>query len=251
MKLGCNKCSDIYYSDGAYNKHLFDKHRIRNPSRHPPTVINCIWSHIPARKPLSPNDHECNVCKANFCDYVNLLKHQESCRPKTVEEEEEKQCSLYNMVESQQREAKLEEERAAEAQKNFDDLDIVGPSQKTRRRRGRSLKHNWTQPKKRSRKSSEESDVTLRRYVQKPVDKSKLDDSKDKKDNVEYYQEVLGKYKTMTTKENPFSNTVTSAESKHTTDTDYKLSTTANSTTDSTNEDVLPVIAMPKIKYQL
>ena len=42
VKLGCNKCSEIYYSDGAYNKHLFDKHRIRNPSRHPPTIINQI-----------------------------------------------------------------------------------------------------------------------------------------------------------------------------------------------------------------
>ena len=26
VKLGCNKCTEIFYSDGAYNKHLFEKH---------------------------------------------------------------------------------------------------------------------------------------------------------------------------------------------------------------------------------
>ena len=255
VKLGCNKCSEIYYSNGAYNKHLFDKHRIHNPSRHPPTVINQIWSRIPAMKPLSSNEHECNLCKARFCEYVNLIKHQESCRPRTVEEEEEKQYSLYNLVESQQTEKKYEEERAeaaaAEAQKNSDDVDIVEPTEKTSCRCGRSQKRNWTHTKQRSRKSSDESDVPSRRYVRKPIDKSKLDDSKDKKDNVEYYKEVLGRYKTAPMKEQPSSSTVTSAESKHTTDTDFKLSTTGNSTTDSTNEESLPVIAMPKIKYQL
>ena len=130
VKLGCNKCSEIYYSDGAYHKHLFEKHRIRNPSRHPPTVINQIWSRIPTPTPLSFKEHECKTCKARFCDYINLLKHERNCRLKTVEEEEEKQFPLYNVVERQQREEKLEKE-AAEAEKNTDDINIVEPTEKT------------------------------------------------------------------------------------------------------------------------
>ena len=112
-------------------------------------------------------------------------------------------------------------------------------------------KRNWTHTKKRSRKSSEETDVPSRRYVKKPIDKSTLDNSKDKKENVEYYQEVLGKYKTIHTKEDTSSSTMASAESKHATDTDFKLSATGNTTMESTCEESMPVIAMPKIKYLL
>ena len=50
VKLGCAKCTDIYYSEGAYNKHLIDKHRIRNTGHHPPIVINKIWSKIPKNR---------------------------------------------------------------------------------------------------------------------------------------------------------------------------------------------------------
>ena len=51
VKLGCQKCTDIYYSEGAFNEHLIDKHRIRNMGCHPPIVINKIWSKIPEKPP--------------------------------------------------------------------------------------------------------------------------------------------------------------------------------------------------------
>ena len=44
VKLGCNRCTEVFYSEGGYNNHLFRKHRVRNVLRNPPTVINRLWS---------------------------------------------------------------------------------------------------------------------------------------------------------------------------------------------------------------
>ena len=44
VKLGCNRCTEVFYSEGGYNDHLFRKHRVRNVLRNPPTVINRLWS---------------------------------------------------------------------------------------------------------------------------------------------------------------------------------------------------------------
>ena len=155
VKLGCNKCSDIYYSDGAYNKHLFEKHRIRNPSRRPPTIINRLWSKIPAKEPLADNQHECE-CGSRFFVYANLIRHKERCRKKTVEEEEEMQSSLYNLIETQQREEKAEEEECTSSEEEKNSEAVIEPTQ--RRRRGRSLKRNWS-------KLNQEAESHLRRMM--------------------------------------------------------------------------------------
>ena len=44
VKLGCNRCTEVFYSKGGYNDHLFMKHRVRNVLQNPPTVINRLWS---------------------------------------------------------------------------------------------------------------------------------------------------------------------------------------------------------------
>ena len=95
VKLGCHKCTDIYYSEGAFNKHLIDKHRIRNTGHHPPIVINKILSKIPEKPPLLDGQKECRICTARFFDAVNFYNHESKCRKRTVEEEEDNQCSLY------------------------------------------------------------------------------------------------------------------------------------------------------------
>ena len=64
---------------------------------------------------------------------------------------------------------------------------------------------------------------------------------------MEYYQEASDLKK----EEETFSSTVPSADSIHATDTNFKISSNVNSTSQSSTEDSMPVIEMPKIKYQL
>ena len=78
-----------------------------------------------------------------------------------------------------------------------------------------------------------------------------MDDSKDKKENVEYYQEILNKHKTIPKEQDTSTSSSGSGESKHATDTDFQLTNSVNSTTETISEDSLPVIKRPKIKYRL
>ena len=247
VKLGCNKCTEIYYSDGAYNQHLFQKHRIRNASRHPPTVINKIWTRIPDKPLIGNFPHQCDICKAKFLELANLIKHKETCKPRTVEDEEDRQSRLYQMVQEYEEDKRKEEE---EKSKNSEERNVIDPTQRRTQRRSRSLKRNWTKRKQTSRKSSDDKGAAAPRYVKKPIDKSKLNESDEKKDNVEYYQEASDS-KQEEEEDQTSSSTVPSADSRHATDTDFKISSNVNSTSQSSTEDSMPVIEMPKIKYQL
>ena len=68
VKLGCNRCTDVFYSEGGYNDHLFKKHRVRNVLRNPLTVINKLWSRIQERQPLFEGQEECEICGARYFD---------------------------------------------------------------------------------------------------------------------------------------------------------------------------------------
>ena len=176
VKLGCNKCTKIYYSDGTYNKHLFEKHQIQNASRHLPTVLNKIWMQLPDKPLIGDFPHQCDLCDGKFMELANLMKHKESCKPRTVEDEEERQSSLYRMVQDYE-----EEKKEEDTSKPSEETNIIEPTQSRTQRRSRLLKHNWTKTKQRTRKSSEEKAAPAPRYVKKAVDKSKLNDSDEKK----------------------------------------------------------------------
>ena len=75
VKLGCNKCQDVFYSEGGYNAHLFKKIESKNVFRHPPTMINKLWSRIPERPPLQEGQRECDICRARFLDPNNFIRH--------------------------------------------------------------------------------------------------------------------------------------------------------------------------------
>ena len=111
---------DIYYSEGAYNKHLIDKHRIRNTGCHPPIVINKIWSKIPEKLPLLDGQKECRICSARFFDTFNFYNHESKCRTRTVEEEEDNQCSLYQLIETQEKEEQEEKKNAEDKKGSFE-----------------------------------------------------------------------------------------------------------------------------------
>ena len=75
VKLGCNRCTQVFYSEGGYNDHLFKKHRVRNVLRNPPTVINKLWSKIPERQPLFEGQNECEICGARYFDKLFYYRH--------------------------------------------------------------------------------------------------------------------------------------------------------------------------------
>ena len=130
VKLGCNKCTEVYYSDGTYNKHLFERHRIRNVSRHPPTVLNKIWTRIHDEPLIGNFPHKCDVCEAKFIELPNLMKHKENCKPRTVEDEEERQSFLYRMVKDYE-----EEKTEKDTSKPSEETNIIEPTQTKRERR--------------------------------------------------------------------------------------------------------------------
>ena len=243
---------DIYYSEGGYNKHLIDKHRIRNTGHHPPIVINKIWSKIPERPPLLDGQKECRICSARFFDTFNFYNHERKCHKRTVEEED-KQCSLYRLIETQEKEEQEEKKNAEDKKRSFEneESEIIQPTPIKRKRRSRSKKRNWMTSKKRSRKPSASEDVPSRVYVKRQVDPNDLDKSRDKSKNVEFYQEVLECHKKTGKGDQVNYSTEQSPESNHAPDTDFRISSVGNTTTDSSIEKPLPFINRPKTRSQL
>ena len=71
VKMGCNKCIAVFYSEGGYPDHLTSKHPIKNYSKYPPTIISRLWKKIPAVPKLSAADQEagefqCEGCPSRF-----------------------------------------------------------------------------------------------------------------------------------------------------------------------------------------
>ena len=232
VKMGCNKCMKIFYSDGAYNQHLFEQHRIKNTSRHPPTIINKLWTRIPSRGPLQEGQRECNICKARFFNEYNLYKHKRTCTMRTIEKQEEKQCELYKFMEREAKERE-DDDNMVDPESANGNSEVVEPTQNKRQRRSRSKKRKWTATKKRYRKPSSNDDIPSRVYVRTEVNKEQLNNSRDKKDNVKFYQEVLNKYKNKTPEVDTTKSTIPSTDSRHETDTDFKITTTPNTSTES------------------
>ena len=261
VKLGCNKCLDVFYSKGGYNAHLFMKHRIRNVSRHPPTVINKFWTKIPERDPLVEGQHECEICAARFFDLTNFLNHINTCRQKTVEEEEERKYELYRMMERDEKERadiKINVE-CGEVQKDESD-EVIEPTQPKKQCHSRSRRQSLSLPKKRRRNTSSISQQRCKVYVKEKVDLNDLSKSGDKMENVEFYKNVLNKYKTddkakpkdpKGTHESSPTNLTLSAESRHAPDTDFEVSHATPTANEASTEDSLPSISIPRTRYQL
>ena len=83
------------------------------------------------------------------------------------------------------------------------------------------------------------------------MDPNDLDKSRDKSKNVEFYQEVLEHHKTTGKGDEVNYSTEQSPESNHAPDTDFRISSVVNKTTDSSIEKPLPSISRPKTRSQL
>ena len=83
------------------------------------------------------------------------------------------------------------------------------------------------------------------------MDPNKLEKSADKTENVEFYQEILQHHKTTGKTNEVNDSTEQSPESNHAPDTDFRISSVANMTTDSSLDKPLPSISRPKTRSQL
>ena len=69
VKMGCNKCTEVFYSKGGYNDHLYHKHKIKNVSKYLPTILNTIWQWLPTLTKPVENDamrFSCPKCDTKF-----------------------------------------------------------------------------------------------------------------------------------------------------------------------------------------
>ena len=257
VKLGCNRCTEVFYSEGGYNDHLFTKHRVRDVLRNPPTVINRLWSRIPKRQPLFEGQNECEICGARYFDKLFYYRHVQTCKKLTVHEFEEKQHDLHVVLERNQKEDN-EKEVCAEIV-NENEKDVISPSQPKKARHSRSRKRNWTTTKRRRRQKSGSCPVPSKRYVKSQVESQDLSKSDDRKENVEFYEQLENAKEKKENKNqqctgevtalDSSTNTTSSAPSCHENDTDFKITKTPE-TSSCTTEESLPMIRRLKTRYQ-
>ena len=268
VKLGCNRCTEVFYSEGGYNDHLFKKHRVRNVLHNPLTVINKLWSKILERQPLFEGQNECEICGARYFDKLIYYRHVQSCKKPMVEEFEEKQHDLYVVLERDQKEKNEEKSESTEEDnkeeagdnENEDENNIISPSQPKKARCSRSRKRNWTTTKRRKRQTSISCPVPSKRYVKSQVETDNLSKSDDKNENVEFYENVINyekKKEERNERDNaqgtPIEtspNTSSTIPSHHENDTDFEVTQTPENYTSSNTEDSLPTIRRPKTRYQ-
>ena len=104
VKMGCNKCIAVFYSEGGYHDHLTLKHRIKNYAKYPPTIISRLWQKIPAVPKLSAADQEarpfkCDACPSRFFRTSALKTHERMCYKATPEVKENQAHRIYEMIE--------------------------------------------------------------------------------------------------------------------------------------------------------
>ena len=161
-------------------------------------MINKLWSQIPERPPLQEGQHECDICSARFLDPNNFIRHRGNCRKKIVEEVEENEKEFYHMIEKNEKEKENLNNNDQSVDMEIDESEeIIKPTQAKKQRRSRSKKCNWTVSKKRRRNISSSSEPTSKVYVKQKVDVNDLSKSGDRMENVEFYKNVLNKYKTV------------------------------------------------------
>ena len=243
LKMGCNKCTEVFYSDDGYKHHLYKTHRIKNINKYPPMIINRVSQILKDMFVKLKIEHgfNCPSCDAVFNTDKGLEQHANTCYKRSVEEKEESAKYLYES---------LEEggfDPISDDNEYKDDIKKEKPSTSRKRKRGKT---SFT-PKKRKATSSisKSSPKKKAKTFSKKTPEAKFgeegddskgvegDDSKDVEGNdskdvegdeskgVEFYQKVLDKHKTKNQKK-----INSSTERDDSKDEDYKL---------ESNEDTL------------
>ena len=102
--MGCNKCTEVFYSECGYNDHLYCKHKTKNVSKYPPTILNNIWQQLPHYQRFS-----CPQCGTKFFENGALETHEYFCYKLGSKDKEARAKNLYERVEDFEKQKKLDE----------------------------------------------------------------------------------------------------------------------------------------------
>ena len=112
VKMGCNKCTEVFYSEGGYNDHLYRKHKIKNVSKYLQTILNTIWQWLPPLpKPVENDDMRflCPQCGTKFFKKGDFETHEYFCYKLSSKDKEARAKNLYERVEDFEKQKKLDE----------------------------------------------------------------------------------------------------------------------------------------------
>ena len=150
VKMGCNKCIEVFYSEGGYHDHLTSKHWIKNYSKYPPTIISRLWTKIPVAPKLSEADQkarefQCGGCPSRFFGIPALETHEKLCYKVPTKIKENQAQFIYEMI---------EKTNTQEREKNEQNVDT-----ENRKSRSRTLKKDEEETKgKRKRDSTSKAE---------------------------------------------------------------------------------------------
>ena len=103
--------SEVFYSEGGYNDHLYCKHKIKNVSKYLPTNLNTIWQRLPTLAKPVENDamkFSCLKCGTKFFEKDALETHEYYCYKLSSKEKEARAKSLYERVEDLEKQKKVD-----------------------------------------------------------------------------------------------------------------------------------------------
>ena len=176
VKMGCNKCIEVFYSEGGYHEHLTARHRIKNYSKYPPTIISRLWTKIPSVPKLSEADQkarefQCKGCPSRFFHSSALETHEKMCYKAPVQVKENQAQLIYDMIEKSLAEKNEKNETNTEAAE--------------RKSRSTTLKKDEEVPKvkrkRESRSNSEDSQKKVKVSKTEPKESAEEISDKDKK----------------------------------------------------------------------
>ena len=110
--MGCNKCTEVFYSEGGYNDHLYRKHKIKNVSKYLPTILNTIWQRLPVLPKSKESEgmkYSCPECGTKFFKCGALETHENFCYKLSAKDKEATAKNVYEHVEDYEKQKKFEE----------------------------------------------------------------------------------------------------------------------------------------------
>ena len=88
IKMGCNKCTEVFYSKGGYNDHLFHKHKIKNVSQVSTNNFEYDLATLPKPKESEEMRYSCPKCGTKFFKYHAVETHEQYCYKLSAEDKE-------------------------------------------------------------------------------------------------------------------------------------------------------------------
>ena len=185
LKMGCNKCTEVFYSDDSYKHHLYKTHCIKNINKYPPIIINRQSQTLKDVfvKLKKKGGVHCPSCNTGFNTEKGLEQHSNTCYKRPVEQKEESPKYLYESFE------KGGFDPISDDNESKDDIKKEKHSTNRKHKRGKT---SFT-PKKRKATSStsKSSHKKKAKTFSKKTPEDKFGEEGDDSKGVEFYQKAL------------------------------------------------------------